>query len=179
MKKTTLFLSLITIILLFSQCYKQKEYSPVPKIDFRQIVVTDSVEPQLGNLFYYYNIYFKIIDGDGNFGIDSTADYYKDSLIIENFFAKMYKLENGQVIEDSLKLDLTGLIPFVPPVGLNNYYKALIIFKLEVPTILPYPVKFDFYVIDNKLNESNIQSTPWIPSGFTGVMVDSNNIIAD
>jgi hypothetical protein len=179
MKKTTLFISFITIVLLFSQCYQQEEYSPIPKIDFRQIVVIDSIEPELGNLFYYYNIYFKIIDGDGNFGIDSLADYYTDSIITENFFAKMFKLENGQVIEDSLELELTGLIPFVPPVGLNEYYKAIVIFKLEVPSILPFPVKFDFYVLDNELNESNVQSTPWIPSGFTGVMVDSNNIIID
>ncbi|MBN2892858.1 MAG: hypothetical protein JXL97_13405 [Bacteroidales bacterium] len=181
MKIYNYILLFIFAIMLFTNCYKQPVYPPEPKIDFRQIVVIDSVEPDLGNVVHYYNIYFKIVDGDGNFGVNTDSKDFVDSLAEENFFIDLYYLDNGNIFlyEFPEDINLNGIIPYVDPVGLNDYYKALVICNLEVPITLPYPVKFEFYVEDNDKNRSNTQSTPWIEPGFTGALVDTNNIIID
>ena len=181
MKKLKYILSFALILMIFTQCYKQKNYPPEPRIDFRQVFVSDTTD-QLGNSIYLYSVYFKILDGDGNFGLhedDTLDEFYGDSLYVNNFFANLYYLDNGQIIEFPVELSFNSMIPYVAPVGLNDYYKAMIIYDFEIPFEIPYPIKFEFYVIDRALNESNIQATPWIESGFIGLLVDTNNLIID
>ncbi len=181
MKKIKYVLLLIAVLSFFTQCYKQKKYPPEPKIDFRQVFVYDTTD-QLGNKIYLYSIYFKILDGDGNFGLtedDTLEDFYGDSLYRYNFFAQLYYLQNGQILEFPVELSFNSAIPYVAPVGLNNYYKAMIIYDFEIPFEIPNPIKLEFYIIDRALNESNKQSTPWIEPGFTGILADTNNLIID
>ena len=181
MKKIKYILSIAFIIIVFTQCYKQRNYPPEPKIDFRQVFVFDTTD-QLGNKIYLYSVYFKILDGDGNFGLheeDTLDEFYEDTTYIYNFFAELFYLENGEIHEFPVELSFNSSIPYVEPVGLNDYYKALIIYDFEIPFEIPNPIKLEFYIIDRALNKSNTQSTPWIEPGFIGVLADTNNLIID
>lgn len=163
-----------------SSCFQQPNYDPEPIIDFRHVEVKDTID-ELGNIVKLNAIAFKIIDGDGNFGIDTLADYYTDSSLMVNFYCKMFYVKNGNIYEYELpgKGNFNGKIPYVPPIGLNDYYKATIIYDVKDPLNIQYPIRFEFYVIDNAFNESNVQVTPWIAPDFRGIMADTNNLIID
>ncbi len=170
------------VIFLFSiitSCYEQQKYPPEPRIDFRMIVVEDTINPDLGNKEFIHSIYFKIIDGDNNFGVDTTEEYYDDSLYKENIFIDIYYQENGNIYPFPISFDANGLVPAVPPVGLNDYFKALIIYDITITIPYTFPVRYEFYVIDRDFNKSNVQVTPWIYPDFTGVITDTNNLIID
>lgn len=167
---------LVAIIL--SGCFVQPSYSPTPLIDFRQIIVSDTTDT-LGNKLPFLSLFFKILDGDGNFGLTENQ-YILDGYdtIENNFYIKMYYYSDGEIIEfPSELLLLDGRIPWTKPVGLNEYYKATVIYNLPLSFSFTDSIKFSFYVIDNELNESNVQSTMWIPPGFRGVLADTINLI--
>ncbi|MBN2662611.1 MAG: hypothetical protein JXR68_03080 [Bacteroidales bacterium] len=174
------YLLFIFIIVALSSCLTQQNYPITPQIDFRQVIVTE-VTDILGNRLLYMNLYFKILDGDGNFGFkDGDTLYENGDTISNNFLITMFYIYNGNIYEfqsDTLLLD--GRIPWTNPVGLNEYYKATVIYDLPLSFSFTDSIKFSFYVIDNDLNRSNTQSTMWIPPNFRGVLVDSVNIIAD
>jgi len=171
---------LLGLLLLFS-CYKQDEYPIIPQIDFTQVVIKDTVDELLNQKLVHY-IYFKVLDGDGNFGLkkdDTIIDFYGDSLYANNFFATLYYLYNGQVLEYPMQLKLFSRIPYSNPISVTKYYKSLVIFKSENASFIPYPIKYSFYVIDRDLNKSNVQSTPWIYPNASGILTDSTIIIPD
>ncbi len=169
-----------TITGTFFTCKKQQIYPNKPKIDFQQIIVKDSVD-LLNNKVRVFSIYFKIIDGDGDFGIkdkDSLVQFYKDSTYANNFFATLFYLKKGVPTLYNMVLPLNGAIPYTPPVGLDKYFKALIIYNLSIPDI-PDTLKLKFYVIDRHLNKSNEQETPWIPPDFSGTMADTVTVLPE
>jgi hypothetical protein len=178
--KILAFILFIIVTISFSKCYNQEKYPVEPQIDIKQVIVTDSVD-QMGNAMKSYTIFFKILDGDWDFGLtenDTLYQHYGDSTYLNNFFAKLYYLNNGNEQEYPMPLDFTGAIPYVDPVGLNNYYKAMIIYNLQMPR-LGDTLKLKFYVIDRSLNKSNEQETPWIEPDFTGIKIDTVTIISD
>jgi len=176
---TTKYIILFLSIVLFSRCFVQPNYSTTPKIDFRQIVIADTSDV-LGNSVLQLRVYFKVLDGDGNFGFDKDYLIHDGDTIRNNFYCSLFLLENNvvseYVSEDSL---FSGSIPWTDPVGLNNYYKSTVIYNLSLPPFLPDTIKLSFYVTDNELNKSNIQSTMWIPTNYRGVLADSVNLIED
>jgi hypothetical protein len=165
----------IILITTFSWCNKTPQYPSQPQIDFKQISVKDSVD-QLGNKMKIFSIYFDVLDGDGDFGItenDTLASFYGDTTYQNNFFATLYyKDKNGNPQPYPVALDLNGAIPYTPPVGVNNYYKATVIYDLLIPKISK-TLKISFYVIDRHLHRSNTQQTPWIEPDFRGTLVDT------
>ena len=181
MKKLTRLSGGLLLILLFtfSWCNNTSTYPPEPQIDFQQISVKDSTD-ELGNTVRVFSIYFNILDGDGDFGItenDTLVNYYGDSTYANNFFVTLYyKDDDGNPQPYPVALDLNGAVPYTPPVGVNQYYKALIIYDLPIPK-LPETLKLSFYVIDRSLNKSNVQETPWISPDFTGVITDTVQVI--
>ncbi len=181
MKTQKILLFVFVIALLSVGCEKEHNYAPTPKIDLKYVEVKDSIEPDLGVVEKYYLVTFKIVDGDGNFGIDTNHTSYKDSVLRINYFAKMYFNDNGNIYEFELpeEMNLDGMIPFVPPVGLNKYYRATIIREFSIPIQIDKPIRFEFFVIDNEKNESNKQITPWIMPDFTGILLDTNELISE
>ena len=159
-------------------CEKQPVYPNEPQIDYLQITIKDTVDI-LGNEIKLFSIFFNVLDGDGNFGIkteDTLIDYYGDSLYANNFFATLYYLDNGVQTEYDIELSLNGAIPYTPPVGLNIYYKAMVIYDLSLPKLTD-SLKLKFYIIDRNTNESNKQETQWIAPDFLGTMVDTVTVI--
>lgn len=172
------YLFFVSVLVMITSCLTQQNYPNTPQIDFRQVSITINTDT-LGNKLPNMNLYFKILDGDGNFGFKDGDTLYEDgNIIINNFYASMFVYNGGDIYEyEDLLLD--GRIPWTNPVGLNNYYKATVIYNLTLSFSLYDSIKFSFYVIDNDFNRSNTQSTMWIPPNYTGVLVDSVNFIED
>jgi len=179
MKTKHILILLIFLSSLFATCKKPVVYPKEPKIDFLQIIVKDTTDG-LGNTIKNFSIYFKVFDGDGDFGImdnDTLVEHYGDSIYKNNFFITLYyQGTQGDTLVYPLEMDLNGAIPWSEPVGINQYYKATVIWDLQVPK-LPQTLLLKFYVIDRHLNKSNEQQTPWIEQDFRGVMVDTTVII--
>ena len=172
--------SLIAIFFFFS-CHKPQSYSPIPVIDFTQLVVRDTTDQsELHNKIVLYQIYFKVLDGDNNLGIDQTDSTAQDSTNNNLFFTLLYK-KDGKFDTAELPIPLNYRIPKAQYVSIYNYLKATVIADLTFdPTILSSmfdTIKFSFYVIDQAHNKSNIQETPEIPVNFRGVIVDTDTII--
>ena len=168
----------LIIIFLWTECKEPQTYPSEPQIDLQQIVVSDTTD-ELGNNIKNFGIYFEVLDGDGDFGVkqeDTLVDHFGDSLYLNNFFVDLYRLKNGQEELYPLQLDLNGAIPYTEPVGVNIYYKALVIWDLSIPK-LPDTLKVKFYVIDRAGHQSNYQETPWIAPDFRGVIVDTVKVI--
>lgn len=171
---------LIIIAISFSNCVNPLVYPPEPKIDIIQVTIKDTVDG-LDNKVKIYSIYFKIFDGDGDFGIkdeDTLIQHYNDSLYANNFFATLYHLKNGVPTQYDIELPLVGAVPYTPPVGLNVYFKALIIYDLQIYS-LPDTLKLKFHIIDRHLNESNEQETPWITPDYYGTLLDTVTVISN
>ncbi len=181
MNAKRILLTISVTLLLLNSCRPVNNYSTTPKIDLRYVIVKDSLQEDLGYLEKYYLVAFKIVDGDWNFGIDTTKDYYQNGTHTMNYFAKLYYNDNGNIYEYELPagMNLNGMVPYVPPVGLNDYYKATIIREFSIPIQIDKPIRFEFYVEDHELNRSNTQITPWILPDYTGTLVDTNNLIID
>lgn len=166
--------------LLITSCQKPVVLEEEPKIDFKQVVVQNTVD-SFGNSIYLFNIYFKILDGDGDFGLKDgdTLIYPNGDTVKYNFFGSLYMLDDtGGVVLFPLDLPLNGAIPWVEPIGINQYYKATVIWDFSIyKAFFNHPVKLKFYVEDREFHKSNEQETPWIDTGFVGVMIDTTTII--
>ncbi len=178
--KKTLGIFIFAIILLFS-CQKPKDYSPIPVIDFTRLIVRDTTDQsELHNKIVLYQIYFKVLDGDNDLGIDTSDSTAQDSTNNNLFFTLLYK-KNGKFDTAQMPIPLDFRIPKAQYVSIYNYLKATVIANLTFdPNILSSlfdTIKFSFYVIDQAHNRSNIQETPEIPVNFRGVMVDTDTII--
>ena len=174
------YLFFFIILFLLTECHDPVTYPSEPQIDLQQIVVNDTTD-DLGNNIKNLAIYFEVLDGDGDFGVkqdDTLVQHFGDSLYLNNFFVDLYRLKNGQEELYPLQLDLNGAIPYTEPVGVNIYYKALVIWNLSIPK-LPDTLKVKFYVIDRAGHKSNYQETPWIDPDFRGIIVDTVKIITE
>jgi len=158
---------LFFLISILTACPEPKKYPDEPQIQFEQVQLKDTFD-LLGNTNKLYKLKFGIIDGDGDIGLkesDSTGIYDPDSLYSNNLFTTLYEVVNG----DSIKIDSSKQrnfrVPYVEPQGQNKTLIADIIidiiFSYDGDGNLPYDsIYFNFYIVDRKLNKSNIQSTP-------------------
>ena len=181
MKSYKFLLTLISILLIISACYEPKQYPPEPQIDYQRTVVLNAID-ELGNQVRQIKIFFDVLDGDGNIGEE-------DGSAIKNLFIKFYEKENGEFYEYEFEIDvpMEYSIPFVSPIGLNDYYKAEICVDLTFPIDFFDPeivgdiaidtIKFDFYIEDQAINKSNLQETHEIPHEFAGNLIDTVTVI--
>ncbi len=158
---------LFFLIGILTACPEPQKYSDIPQIQFEQIQLKDSVD-LLGGNNKVYRLKFGIIDGDGNIGLkeeDTAGIYAPDSLYSNNLFTTLYKIVNGDTVKVDSSKQRNFRVPYVEPQGQNKTLIADIftdiIFSYNGDGNLPYDsVYFDFYIVDRKLNKSNVQSTP-------------------
>ncbi len=183
MKKLLAYL-LPVLVLLFS-CTSPVQYPPEPQIDFLQLNVKDTVDnSELQSPIVLYQIIFKVLDGDNNFGLlpgDTTGIYSPDTTYYNNLFITLLYKNNGRFDTADLPLSLNYRIPAAEIVSIHDYFKATVIIDLSFdPNVISSmfdTIKFSFYVVDKDLNPSNIQETPEIPTDFRGTVVDTVTII--
>ena len=181
MKKNTIshiLLFLIASLFIFTTCKKPPQYSEIPLIDYQKIIAIDTVDTSdLHNDIRRYKIYFNVLDGDGDIGSNDSSK--------TNMFVKFYSKENGiyEEVEFEIDIPFSYRIPYVAPIGLNDYYKSEILIDIDFPTTTFIPfydtIRFDFYINDSLLHKSNLQVTHELPINFTGLLIDTVAIIKE
>jgi len=160
--------SLLTIA--SSSCKKIEHLPPVPFIEFRSFEVLDTTDI-LGNSAKAGRLKFYFEDGDGNIGLkEPSENILEDST---NLFFTLYRKTNGEMLPASSNdplLPSPYRIPYMERLGQNKILKGTIsvtflyFFYNESDTI-----KYDFFLKDRDLNESNHEST-------AEIIISENNI---
>jgi len=167
-KNIFLVVSLISAILIFSACPNPQKYPETPAIKFKQVIVFDTIDDiALQNPVKGYKLRFGLIDGDGDIGLNETdtIGVEVDTVYVNDFLSMFYEIKNGDtILVDSLNR-YNYRIPYIEPQGQNKTLLADIFidfaFLYDRDNLLKYDsVMFDFFVIDRKLNKSNVERTP-------------------
>lgn len=159
MKKTVRLLIIPVILLAAYSCRKIESLPPVPYIEYRSFEVFDTIDP-LGNSAKGGRLKFYFEDGDGDIGLYPPADEESDT---NNLIISMYRKTDGVMVpapdNDPLKPS-SYRIPFMEREGQNKILKGTIdvtflyLFYSTADTI-----RYDFFIRDRALNESNQVST--------------------
>ena len=172
--KIQLFL-LILLIAVIGSCRKVEKFSEIPKIDYQGF--TKIYNPDL-DIYDRGVLHFTFEDGDGDIGLnsgDTFSPYNPSSKYHYNLIITYFEMQNGEIQEVPIvwfnpeteqfdTLSLSARIPNLTPKGVNkaisgDIYDTLFIynFNSDFDTI-----KFDAFIVDRALNESNSISTPLI-----------------
>ena len=161
MRKTR-YLSLVIISLFFlNSCKKVEQLPAVPHIEYTSFTIFDTTDI-LGNISKGGRLKFHFEDGDGDLGLDAPTpnSTQTDST---NLFFTLFRKEGGVMVaapdNDPLKPS-PYRIPYMERLGQNKILKGTIsvtflyLFYSTADTI-----RYDFYIKDRALNESNVVST--------------------
>ncbi len=154
----------IVLLIMFASCNEITKYSEIPQIKYERHFVTDSINA-LGNEQLFLQLTFSVIDGDGDIGLmdgDTVAPY--DSIYEYNFFPKLFIKTLG-IWEEATLLN-EGAYYRIPYIDIENHkaYKAEIDIEFQYfSALLPGDtIKYEFYMLDRALNQSNTATTPEI-----------------
>jgi len=168
LRNISLFIILILGLLILYACPNPQKYPDIPQIKFKQVILFDTIDDiSLQNPAKGYKLVFGIIDGEGDIGLQETdtIGIDVDTAYVNDFLTMFYEVKNGDTIMiDSLN-GYNYRIPYVVPQGQNTTLLADVyidyVFNYDRYNNLKYDsVMFEFYVIDRKLNKSNIERTP-------------------
>lgn len=170
MNKTvyTVFFSLL--VLTAGSCKKIEQLPPEPFIEFRSFEILDTTDI-LGNSAKAGRLKFYFEDGDGNIGLREPSESpLPDST---NLFFTLYKKIAGEMVQASANDPIKPYpyrIPYLERLGQNKILKGTItvtfLYLFYNPTDT---IKYDFYLKDRTLNESNVEST-------AEIIISKNNI---
>jgi hypothetical protein len=160
----------VTAILMLLSCRKIEKLSPTPAIKFNSFTVFDTLDI-LGNAAKAGRLSFYFEDGDGDVGLDPPTDFQIDSTnMYFTLFRKVGGIMEPAPVVDPLLPYAAYRIPFMERLGQNKILKGTILvtflyqFYSQDDTI-----RYDFYIRDRMLNDSNVESTGEI-------IVSENNI---
>jgi hypothetical protein len=165
-----LFVVVITILTIGS-CRKIEHLPPVPHIEFKSFAVFDTIDP-LGNLDKGGRLNFYFEDGDGDLGLIEPSDFQTDTA---NLFLSLFRKTDGIMVpvfdkNDPLLPSSSYRIPYMERLGQNKILKGTIsVTFLYVDYSPGDTIRYDFYIVDRALNESNLEST-------SEIVISTNNI---
>ncbi|MEN8224249.1 MAG: hypothetical protein ABFS05_02715 [Bacteroidota bacterium] len=166
---------LIAVVLWFGSCKKVEKFSEIPRIEF--INFEKIYNPDL-EIYDRGVLSFSFEDGDGDIGLNSSdtfPPYDASSDYHYNLIISFFELQNGELAkvpilwynpdtEEFDTLSLSARIPDLTPQGTNKAINGEIHdtlfmynFNSDFDTI-----KFEAYILDRALHESNTISTPLI-----------------
>jgi hypothetical protein len=165
-----IFIIIITLLVLDS-CRKIEHLPATPRIEFTSFAVFDTIDP-LGNFGKGGRLKFYFEDGDGDLGLTQPSDFQPDTA---NLFLSLYRKIDG-IMEpvfdknDPLLPYSSYRIPYMERVGQNKILKGTIsVTFLYMDYSQDDTIRYDFYIMDRALNESNLEST-------SEIVISSNNI---
>ncbi len=145
--------------LALGSCRKIEELPATPRIEFTSFTIFDTIDI-LGNNSKGGRLKFYFEDGDGDLGLKAPAGNQVDTT---NLFLTLFRKTAGNMVpapdNDPLK-PYSYRIPYMVRLGQNKILKGTIsvtflyMFYSSADTI-----KYDFYIEDRALNESNVAST--------------------
>jgi len=159
MRKTRyLFLVIISFIFL-NACKKVEQLPAIPKIEFTSFTIFDTTDI-LGNKSKGGQLKFHFEDGDGDLGLNAPTGDQTDST---NLFFTLFRKVGGVMVaapdNDPLKPS-PYRIPYMERLGQNKILRGTI--SVTFLYLFYYPtdtIRYDFYIKDRALNESNVVST--------------------
>ncbi len=157
-----IFILLIATTLFFTlSCSELTKYSEIPAIEYSSHIAADTVDA-LNNPVRFVELKFSIIDGDGDFGLkDSDTLPPYDTIFNNNFFTSLYGLNNGnsEIVENILNPN--SRIKYIEIEGQTTYKADIYIEFSYSKSLVNYDtIKYEFFVVDRALNQSNTVTTP-------------------
>jgi hypothetical protein len=159
MREIKYLIVLLIFMLILDSCKKIERLPAVPHIEFTSFTIFDTTDI-LGNVSKGGRLRFHFEDGDGDMGLNSPMGVQTDST---NLFFTLFRKKGGTMSpapdNDPLKPSAYR-IPYMERLGQNKILKGTIsvtflyLFFNNTDTI-----RYDFYIKDRALNESNVVST--------------------
>jgi len=159
MRKIKYLIVLLIFTLILDSCKKIEKLPAVPHIEFTSFTIFDTTDI-LGNMSKGGRLRFHFEDGDGDMGLNAPLGVQTDST---NLFFTLFRKKGGTMSpapdNDPLKPSAYR-IPYMERLGQNKILKGTIsvtflyLFFNNIDTI-----RYDFYIKDRALNESNVVST--------------------
>jgi hypothetical protein len=170
MNKTLYIIIFSLVILAAESCKKIEQLPPEPFIEFRSFEVFDTTDI-LGNKAKGGRLKFYFEDGDGNIGLKEPFEsVVKDST---NLFFTLYRKISGEMVQASANDPIKPSpyrIPYMERLGQNKILKGTIsVTFLYFSYTAKDTIRYDFYLKDRALNESNLEST-------SEIVISENNI---
>ncbi len=168
---------LVLILSLFSilaSCHKIVQLPNIPAIEFTSFAVFDTVDI-LGNTSKAGRLKFYFEDGDGDVGLRQPSDDQTDTT---DLFFTLFRKTEGIMEESNDKNDpllpySSYRIPYMERLGQNKILKGTIsVTFLYQDYSIDDTIKYDFYITDRALNESNVAST-------SEIVVSTNKIYTE
>jgi hypothetical protein len=158
------------IILVFAQCRKIEVYPDEPQISFIEVLAKDSVDV-LDNKIKHVTLKFKVIDGDGDIGLDEAdtlGPFSRDSAYYYNLFITEYEKVGDEFIEvTDIEFPRNYRIPNLTPEGQNKTLIANVSVEIEYGYSDLNPLRFTefkyhYKVVDRSFNFSNTDTSSLI-----------------
>jgi hypothetical protein len=159
MKKIIYLIIIFIAVLAVESCRKIEQLPPVPRIEFRSFAIFDTVDI-LGNVAKGGRLKFYFEDGDGDLGLEAPSFTSVDTT---NLFFSLYRKKSRNMLpvasNDPLKPSAYR-IPYMERSGINKILKGTISVTFLYLFYSPGDtIRYDFYIKDRALNESNLAST--------------------
>jgi hypothetical protein len=140
-------------------CRKVEQLPAVPHIEFTNFTIFDTIDI-LGNNSKGGRLKFHFEDGDGDLGLNAPTNDQTDST---NLFFTLFRKEEEIMVpapdNDPLKPS-SYRIPYMERLGQNKILKGTISVTFLYLFYSPADtIRYDFYIKDRALNESNVVST--------------------
>ena len=150
---------LIVGFVLYS-CRKIQQIPAAPHIEYTSFTILDTTDI-LGNNSKGGKLRFSFEDGDGDLGLNSPSGGATDST---NLFLTLYRKKAGTMVLvtglDPLLPYAAYRIPYMERLGQNKILKGTISVTFIYQSFSPGDtIRYDFYIKDRALNESNVVST--------------------
>ena len=165
---------LLIVVVALDSCRKIEQLPPIPKIEFTSFEVFDTIDI-LGNKGKAGRLKFYFEDGDGDIGLDEPTDNQTDTI---NMFLELYRKTDGNMVLSTDKADpllpsSSYRIPYMERLGQNKILKGTISVILLYLDYSPTDtIRYDFFIKDRALNESNVAST-------SEIVISSNNVYSE
>jgi hypothetical protein len=159
-------------VLALGSCQKIEQLPATPHIEFTSFTVFDTTDI-LGNIAKAGRLKFYFEDGDGDLGLEAPSQNQIDTT---NLFLTLFRKTGGNMVaapeNDPLK-PFSYRIPYLERLGQNKILKGTITVTLLYSFYSPNDtIRYDFYIKDRALNESNVASTSEIVLSVNGTYLE-------
>jgi len=152
----------IIIATFLCACRKPEKFPVIPEIRFIGFAKYQNAQIQDGAILAFY-----FQDGDGDIGLNSRdihPPFDTSSIYYYNFFCDYYEKQNGVFVKND-SINLNARIPRLsqlPEESING--EIYITMPYYYDPFSPYndTIQLKFYIVDRKLNKSNIEEANMI-----------------
>jgi len=147
----------IIICALLCSCKKPVKYSDIPEIKLISFEKYQDEQTSDGALLVFY-----FQDGEGDIGLnenDMYPPFDTNSMYYYNFFCDYYEKQNGKFEKIELPMTLNARIPRLtklPEESINGEIYLKMPFYYD-PASAFDTIKLAFFIVDRKLNHSNME----------------------